>query len=384
MKKNLLFLLLTLPLAATWAQQINYDTLAKNIATKSIGIKAGETVYIYGDQNAVPLMEALGKVCETLGAKHLPKLNPDKFQGTESMNNFLTGELSPPEKLVEWLNTADACIILTPFDKEPRWLFKDITATVADAQQTVIREALLKSHTRILYVTYPTRAFAEGLSLNYDAYEQMTWKAITTHNNDVEKLVKRLKGLLANAKQVRITTTSGTNLTFSIAGRAAAANDGAVTEAEAASRAPYNKLDRLPADMVEVSIAEHSANGKVIVPLCECDYDAVTQATLTFVNGKIQTITAKTGADCLKGKFAAQDASVLLGSVSFGFNADLKPMNTGGALYWPRATAGMVTLTTGSNQFLGGKNDIRAVQFNFPLADVNLVEIDGKVALKKP
>jgi len=384
--KKALSLFIFLSTTTLFAQQVNYDSLARKIVEQHVMVKAGETVYIYSDQNGVSLMEALSKACEARGATAYPKLNPDKFQGTESMNTFLEKELSPADKLVNWLNTTDVCIILTPFDKDPKWLFKDLGNTQnASAGPQTVRDALIKTHARMLYIHIPTRAFAEGLSLPYNAYEEMSWHAIDAHyDSALATRVNRLKNSLAKAKQIRITSPLGTNFTFSTTGRAVLSFDGQITTEEAAGRALFKKVDRLPAGMLEVSIVENSAQGKVVVSQTECDYDAVTLATLTFAGGKLQSLTAKDGGECLTGKFASpQGPQNVIGSISFGFNPLLRPMDTGGSLYWPKAAAGMVTLTLGGNQFAGGNNAIDTPQLSFPLRQVT-VEVDGKVVFKAP
>jgi leucyl aminopeptidase (aminopeptidase T) len=384
--KKTLSLFIFLSTTTLFAQQVNDDSLARKIVERNVMVKAGETVYIYSDQNGVSLMEALSKACAARGATAYPKLNPDKFQGTESMNTFLERELSPADKFVHWLNTTDVCIILTPFDKDPKWLFKDLVDTQnAAVDQQAVREALVKTHARILYINIPTRAFAEGLSLNYNAYEEMSWYAIdAVYDSALATRVNRLKSLLAQAKQIRLTSPLGTNFTFSTTGRPVLSYDGQVSAEEAAGRALYKKIDKLPAGMLEVSIVENSANGKVIVSQTECDYEAVNQATLTFVGGKLQPLTARSGGECLQNKFASlQGPQDVVGSISFGFNPLLKSMDTGGGLYWPKAAAGMVTLTLGSNQFAGGNNAIDTPQLSFPLNNVT-VEVDGKVAFRTP
>lgn len=368
------------------AQEINYDSLARKIVERNVMVKAGETVYIYSDQNGVSLVEALSKACAARGATAYPKLNPDKFQGTESMNTFLERDLSPADKLVHWLNTTDVCIILTPFDKDPNWLFKDLRSTQnASVDQEAVRNALVNTHARILYIHLPTRAFAEGLSLKYTVYEEMSWYAIDAHyDSALATRVNQLKSLLAKAKQIRITSPLGTNLTFSTTGRPVLSYDGQITAEEAAGRALYKKIDKLPAGMLEVSIVENSANGKVVVSQTECDYEAVNQATLTFAGGKLQALTARDGGECLQSKFASpQGPQDVIGSISFGFNPLLKPMDTDGGLYWPKAAAGVVTLTLGSNQFAGGNNAIDTQQLSFPLTSVT-VEVDGKIAFRAP
>ena len=384
--KKALSLFIFLSTTTLFAQQVNYDSLARKIVERNVMVKAGETVYIFSDQNGVSLMEALEKACAARGATVYPKLNPDKFQGTESMNTFLEKELSPADKFVHWLNTTDVCIILTPFDKDPKWLFKDLGHTQsASVDQPSVRDALIKTHARILYINLPTRAFAEGLSLNYNVYEEMSWYAIDAHyDSALATRVNQLKSLLAKAKQIRITSPLGTNLTFSTTGRPVLSYDGQITTEEAAGRALFKKIDKLPAAMLEVSLVENSANGKVVVSQTECDYEAAHQATLTFAGGKLQTLTAQDGGECLKNKFASpQGPQDVVGSISFGFNPLLKPMDTGGGLYWPKAAAGVVTLTLGSNQFAGGNNAIDTPQISFPLTNVT-VEIDGKVAFKTP
>jgi len=76
----------------------------------------------------------------------------------------------------------------------------------------------------------------------------MSWYAIDAYyDSALATRVNRLKGLLTQAKQIRITSPLGTNLTFSTAGRPVAFLRRTSYHHEAAGRALYKKIDKLPA-----------------------------------------------------------------------------------------------------------------------------------------
>jgi hypothetical protein len=75
-----------------------------------------------------------------------------------------------------------------------------------------------------------------------------------------------------------------------------------------------------------------------------------------------------------------EKAASRLGSVSIGLNPALKVMEENGADYRPGDAAGMVWLSFGDNQLLGGKNDTTG-GMAFPIVNAT-VSVDGTVVVR--
>jgi aminopeptidase len=135
----------------------------------------------------------------------------------------------------------------------------------------------------------------------------------------------------------------------------------------------------LPGGQVFLAPIETSANGKVMVRKDQCRLDPVTEESFEFRNGRITNYAAKEGADCAKQSINAAPDADLFGYFAIGLNPALKVIEDGGD-FRPDHGAGVVTISTGNNQLLGGKNK-STDGFGFQIINAS-VEVDGQTVVK--
>ena len=388
MKRHLIIFFLGF-ISDTTAQQNDVATLVQRVVHESVAVKTGETVYIFGGLHALPLIENIVAECKATGANAFPIINSIKAERSDQVTNaaFKSGFLNK-SKPFDSFNAAQVWIIVHPFIEDPETSHDKIAderlIQLASVEQEIYAEAA-RHHIRILRVSHPSGLLAESLKVNYDDYGKMIVKASIdddTEVNWVSNNVNRLKGFLVAANHVRITTKSGTNFSFLVSKRPVIVNDGKITQEEKLSMKVFDKEASLPAWSIEVSVLETSAIGKVFIPRAKCDYNEMTAVSFNFNRGKIENFKAMEGGECFINKLAKREGPKdFIGSISFGFNPQLKAMDDNGVLIWLKETAGIIWVTIGGNEHLGGKNPVGCGQFSFPIIGAT-VEIDGKVILK--
>lgn len=346
MKKYTILLWFFYP-STIFAQQVDVASISNRIVNEAVIVKPGELVYVQGSIEAAPFVESVIAAYDKMGAH--------AFSEQSNAGGY----------------TADMAQVLILIHGEERVI-----------QKESLVQSKAKRQVRILHVTYPTRSFAERMKLNFDMYNEMMLKALSFDYNIQNNNINRLKHLLENSQQVRITTQEGTDFSFMVNKRPIVVSDGRISKDDVLNTSAFNKEDQLPAGIVEVSILETSAVGHVVIPHAECNAEPMTDVTFDFVRGKVENFKAKEGADCFtKNLDRYEGPKDMIGSISFGANTELKPIEEDGGLYWPRAGVAILYLTIGGNQLLGGKNPSSCGQFSFPILWAT-IEMDGKVVLK--
>ena len=329
------------------AQLVDVASISNRIVNEAVIVKPGDLVYVHGSMEAAPLVKSIIAAYSKMGAH--------AFSEQHNAGGY------KPEM-------AQVLILIHPEER------------VIQKESSIQSKA--KRQVRILHVTYPTRSFAERMKLNFDTYSEMMSKALLFDYRIQNNNISRLKHLLENSNQVRITTQEGTDFSFMVNKRPIVVSDGRITKEDLLNTSVFNKEDKLPAGMIEVSILETSAVGHVVIPHAECNAAPMTDVSFDFVRGKVENFKAKEGADCFTSGLAKHSGPKdMIGSISFGFNTELKSIDEHGGLYWPQAGVAILSLSIGSNEILGGKNPSSCGQFSFPILWPT-VEMDGKVVLK--
>jgi aminopeptidase len=363
-------------------QSRSYDELARRIVSTSAAIQAGDVVVISGGQHNIPLMEALAIETQKAGGLATIFLNTDKVSRSLNVDvpeQYLEQE---PRYLAEWFKHIDVFIGLPSIEDD-----KAVNADVPEARNAkrakagqVVDNMLNDSRVRAVFVGYPAKEHAANVHLDFATYEKMHWAAVNADYKQISKKGDALKKLLQGAKNVRVTSPNGTDVTFSVGDRPIFVDDGIVTKEEAKSKLAFNRFATLPGGSIFLAPLETSANGKVVVPKHQCRFAPLTDVSLDFKNGKMQNFKAGQGADCFKETMEPyQGPKDMFGGFSIGLNPAKKVMEEG-ADYRPDSAAGMVTISIGDNRLAGGQNDTPG-GYNFPITKAT-VAIDGKVVVK--
>lgn len=225
---------------------------------------------------------------------------------------------------------------------------------------------------RLLYgYTSAERAQAYGLDLG--AWRQMVLEAAAVSPKTVRPKGARLASILKKGKEVQITAANGTDLHLHLAGRDAQVDDGSVS---AQDLKDGENMTQAPAGQLWVAPDEKSAQGTIVF-----DRPALTLGrplrgvSFEFEGGKLVSSSFAENGDVFERAFArAKGDKDRVGMLIFGLNPKVRP----GFPQDPMA-AGVVTLTLGYNDELGGKNKTE-FQLLAPHASATVV-VDGKTVV---
>jgi aminopeptidase len=368
--------------AAPSADQL--ATLARRVITTSLSIHPGDVVVVDGGKHTIDLMEALAIEGQKAGGLITMFLESDRVARaafSEMPEKYLEQK---PAYLADWFKHTTAYIGL-PSAADYKAIYADVPeaklAKAAAASQ-VIYEMLNASPMRGAFVDYPSAAQAKQVGLPFPKYAEMRWAAIGADYQQIASAAKALSAKLKGAKRVHVTSPGGTDLTFAVGKHSAIINAGIVTPEAAKEKLILNRFITLPGGTVAVALQEASVAGVIATPKDRCKFKPVRDARYEFAQGTLTKATAKEGDACIQETLAAYGAPMKrLGAITIGLNPASKVVEDGGADFRPPSAAGLVTLSLGDNQLLGGSNKIPgAVTFDLPVTRAT-VEIDGQAVV---
>jgi hypothetical protein len=155
---------------------------------------------------------------------------------------------------------------------------------------------------------------------------------------------------------VRVTTRAGTDLSFRIGDRPFNRQDGnASAERAKAARVRVDREIELPAGALRVAPLEETATGRIVVP--EARFGDATARGIRFEieNGRVMRVTATQNQAVVEAALqAGGEAAYRFREFGLGLNPKLVRPRGGRVLPYYAYGAGMVRLSLGDNQELGG------------------------------
>jgi aminopeptidase len=370
--------------APAFAQQPNFDELAKRIVETSVSVKPGDVVIVNGGKHNLSLMEDLTIEANKAGGMSTMFISTDKVDRSFNVDvpeKFLEQQ---PTYFVEWIKQVDVWIGL-PSEEDNKAVIAGVPETrfakAAKASQVITDSLMSNPKLRGVFIGYPTKEDAAANHMDFTAYSNMHWNAVNADYKQISAKGKAIQAALQGAKSVHITSPAGTDVTFSIADRQVYVDDGVMTPEKAASKTFLGRFVNLPGGSVFGSGIETSANGKVVIPKSTCRYDPMDGVSFEFKDGKLQDFKAGQNGKCFVDSMAPYDGPKdVFGQFSIGLNPALKVVEEGGATYWPGNGEGVVYIGMGGNELLGGTNKTQG-GWAFPVLN-STVTADGKVILK--
>ncbi len=195
----------------------------------------------------------------------------------------------------------------------------------------------------------------------------MWYHAAMADYGRMHELGESLRRQLASARQVRIRSSEGTELAFTI-------DKPPVVDAGPTRSAP-RKHTFLPAGIVAVVPVEASVEGVVKVARDQCD-SMVLNEVIEIRKGAPVRVEAATQQECVRQMLTSKDR---VGFVTIGLNPAMKPSENNGAYFANDRGAGLVTVNFGDNRTFGGSSP--GGEWYVVLAGATL-EADGKVIVR--
>ena len=179
--------------------------------------------------------------------------------------------------------------------------------------------------------------------------------------------------------EVRVTTPLGTDVHFRIGERAVNRQDGDASAVRAARARIFVDRDvELPCGAIRVAPMEESVSGVIAFPPASWGGDNVEGLKLRFERGRVVDMTATSGLEGVEREMEeGGPAARAFREFGLGFHPGLAVPTDGPWIPYYGYGAGVVRLSLGNNQELGGAVEGGYVRWNF-FVDAT-VTVDGKV-----
>ena len=366
---------------------VDFDAIAKRVVTESAEVKPGEVVVINGSMAEPKLLEALTAAVLTAGGHPIVSVSfprAEKRFLAEAPMEYLR---QPSKAGLALINAAD--VFISANAVEDPGLFADVDEARLNASREAnqaVGEAATAKRARSVDIGQsggiPTAAYAKSRGADYDGMRAMFFKALAVPTSVIAQRGAVVSGKMKPGQQVRLRTTSGTDLTFTLA-----ANRSRVSTGRAADNDTGKGMASafLPAGDFYACVDPASANGVLVSPTETFRGKKIRNLKVTFKNGAIASMTADEGAEQLQGYFAQlDDPSKKLSLINLGLNPESRPLKGSDYLSWEMS--GVPTVQVGNSQWAGcdnaGEGGLAVHQSGATLAagDAEVVK-DGTLAL---
>ncbi|MFX0068233.1 MAG: aminopeptidase [Promethearchaeota archaeon] len=357
---------------------IGISPFVKRVVNTCLRIGKDDRVLIYAYPHILDLAKAFVLECRRTGAKTILQIDTDETY-YDLMLNLPLDYLETPNPLeLALLDAQTAAIILWGPEnpermkevKPKRWaaLFEG----EVPYRDKWIKKKIRTANIRLGQVT-PQRAKTYGF--DYDVWKKSVVDASDVEYEEIKKLGIKISNMLKNAKNIRVTTPKGTNITFSLEDRPIFIYDGIVDEEDIRKGDPAVSL---PSGVIGFAPSEPSVNGKFVSDVPQAfAAKLVHDVSWVFEDGKIISFEGSKNLETLKSSWEnAKGDKDRLGLFMLGLNPRAK---TG--FLENELVLGTVTLAIGDNKAQGGKNDTSWYQQI--TATQPTIELDGKPIIRQ-
>lgn len=384
MKNNLCALVLLVALIVPYeivsSPKLDYDAMARRIVS-SLKLWKGERIVIrYASGYFGELVAPLRRRIREAGAIDLAAI---EYAETDLYRNSpfdgLTGETvvghRRSEAFEQLLDAVDAYI----------WLPQGQSRGILPAEGRALQRWLDKGATRreIHFHWSAGSVQADGLpSAHTAALDSVLQNALDIDYAALSAAQDRAIALLRSGP-VHVQTPAGTNLTFRVGNRPFNKQNGDASPGR--MRTARVRVDReieLPAGVVRVAPLEETVRGSMVIPVARFGQKVVRNLRMQFEKGKITRIEADENRDKVESTLGAGDASARsFREFGLGFNPKLRVPSDSRLIVYYGYGAGVVRLSLGGNQELGGSVEGEFVRWFF-FTDAT-VEVDGKTLVRR-
>ena len=363
-------------------ERLNQD-LAKRVV-RSASIKPGDVVVINGAKQMIPLMEAIAIEVQMNGGKPNIFLESDKVSRSfykDVPDKYLEIE---PRYFGEWMKHMDVFIGLPTMD-DRKAVTSDIPTErrVKAAQASEFFIGMINSlPVREVDIDFPTQSSADIAGMDLASYQKLMFAGINADYDAISLKGTKLQSILRSAKQIRVTTPAGTDITFSMAqGRGVFLDDGIVTPQEAKAATFTERYVLLPGGSVYFAPLETSANGKVVVPRASCRFSKPDKLSFDVNQGKRLNVNAGANSACYQTTWKAFTGQHdTFGAIWIGLNPELRVVENDKANFRHTNIAGLISIGFGDNRQYGGSlSSVGGAGFELTNATMTA---DGKTIIK--
>ncbi len=187
---------------------------------------------------------------------------------------------------------------------------------------------------------------------------------------------------LLRSGTIHVTTLAGTDLRFRVGSRPFNKQDGDASPARArAARVRVDREIELPAGVLRVAPLEETVNGSLVIPSARFGSTVVRRLRLHIRRGVITRIQADQNLEAARAALAAGgEAALRFREFGLGFNPKLQAPSESSSLAYYGYGAGVVRLSLGDNQELGG--NVRGSFTRWFFFPDSTVEVGGRILVR--
>lgn len=333
------------------------DATARTLVTQAANIKKGDKVLVSGRPSDIALLESVAVEVRRKGAFPIITIGTDQL--ARRMFDEVPAELDSQTDAFGLALSGMVDATITVESMQNPALFADASpermAARANAGMPVF-DAWMKRNVRQVALgngLFPTEATAKQYGMSLDELSRAFWAGVNVDYAALQATGAKVKSVIANGKQVRITNPNGTDLSFAIQSRPVFVSDGVISDDDKAKGGAACMV-WLPAGEVYTTPATGTATGRIVFDRVQFMGKEVTGVSIELKNGKVTSMSGGAGFDTIKAQYdAAGPGKDEFAVFDIGINPAVKA--TPDLLSW--VPAGMVSLGIGGNAWAGGSND---------------------------
>ena len=343
---------------ATLQSQQGIDTaLVANVLVSRMQVARGERVLLVAVRGrSDALLSAMRRRVVAAGAIDLGVLAAIGESDPSWVTEFVRGAPADRAGLATYLASVDIAVMMPG-------------ATVQSPAYAAMQDVLRTGKGRTVHFHWEGAYALDGSAIEVSAEKGAFYQGVLrdTDYRALSAVQSRFEQAV-RAGPVRVTTPSGTDITFRVGDRPVTKQDGDASAARA--RMGRNLIDReieLPAGAIRLAPLEETVNGQVAFPAGMWGGERVEGLVMRFAAGRVTGFTATTGSAAVERELnQAGDAGRAFREFALGFNP-LLAIPESGARWIPYYGygAGVVRLSLGDNTELGGRVGGGYVRWNF-------------------
>ena len=375
-------ILATATVAAAGEYQADYKAIAERLVKQCAGIQEGEIVLIHGTTKDIELIEDIAIHVRKRGAFPLPSITTEDLKRRMYDEVPAKYDAQTPELSLKLAGIIDAAITITP-EENPALLANVPPERIAAHSKAFepVYKAMQSRNVRRVNLgngLYPTAALASRFGIAQDKLAAIFWKGVNTDHREIQAAAETIRTYLAAGNTIRITSDIGTDITMRIERRPVHVSTGAITpENIRAGGAACQTW--LPAGEVYLAPIPGTAEGTIVVDRHFFSGQEIRDLRMTFKNGKMTSITAKSGLEPLKKLYDASGTGKdQFAAIDIGVNPNVRIPPNSRMVAW--MASGMISVGIGWNTWAGGENTCEFALY--PHLPNSTLIVDGRTLIK--
>jgi leucyl aminopeptidase (aminopeptidase T) len=330
------------------------EKVARSVLSKTLGVRRGENVVIETWSETLPWAKPFVAEARRMGANPMMLYEDEGafWDALESGNGRHTGRVGGHEWAA--LDKTAAYVFFFGPSEWPRG--DDLSpqkrvGVAAYNAEWYRRAAKAKVRGARMYLGRTSQMAADRWKLDLQDWQEELLRASLVAPAELHRLGARIGQRLQNGKQVKVSHSNGSELSFRLGKFPVQLDDALVDDADLKIG---NTMATIPGGVVGVAIDHTSAEGSVIGNHTTYpDSGPVTGAQWTFADGHLTDLTYESGGGPIKTAFAKAPRAGRdrLSYFSVGLNPEISHLPQ-----MEDQELGAVLLHLGGNDFRGGKN----------------------------